>query len=277
MSMEACRFCCSLDKEVLFDLHKRPEGETRFPSIEQQAYRRQVQRCRVCHHCTSSCSMDTSGMYSREYVNATYLDTDGLHKNFERIINLPSSKSDNTARVDRVCSFAKTFFGDNRARALLDIGSGLAVFPFAMKEQGWDCTALDPDSRAATHASTVAGVKAVCADFLTDDLNQKFPAITLNKVLEHVSDPLLMAARTRALLDSPGFLYIEVPDAETAANGGPQREEFFIEHLHIFSAASLCLLAVKSGFRIVKLERLKEPSSKFTIAAFLVSVTPENE
>ena len=30
---------------------------------------------------------------------------------------------------------------------LLDVGSGLAVFPAVMKEMGWLCTALDPDVR----------------------------------------------------------------------------------------------------------------------------------
>jgi SAM-dependent methyltransferase len=273
MSKEGCRFCGSPEREVLFDLHERPKGETRFPSIEKQAYRRQIKRCRVCGHCISMCAMDVSGMYSGEYVNATYSDADGVRRNFERIINLPPSKSDNTARVDRVCRFARNFFGEDRPRTLLDIGSGLAVFPYAMKQRGWDCTALDPDPRAAGHASSVAGVKSVCADFLTDRLEGKYPAITLNKVLEHVPDPVRMASRAGDLLESPGFLYIEVPDAEAAAGGGSEREEFFIEHLHIFSAASLSLLAVKSGFRILSLERLEEPSGKFTLAAFLASAS----
>jgi len=270
MSTETCRFCGSPEKEVFFDLHERPAGETKFPSIEKQAYRRQVHRCLVCGHFTSMCAMDISGMYSGEYVNATYSDADGVRRNFERIVNLPLSKSDNAARVDRVCSYAKNFFGDDCSRALLDIGSGLAVFPYAMKQQGWNCTALDPDPRAAAHASSVAGVNAVCADFLTDELGGKFSVITLNKVLEHVPDPSLMASRAGNLLDSPGFLYIEVPDGEGATGGGLEREEFFIEHLHVFSAASLCLLAVKSGFRILSLERLKEPSGKFTLAAFMI-------
>ena len=271
MIMEACRFCGSLDKEVLYDLRKRPEGETRFLSIEKQAYRRQIQRCGVCGHCESVCSMDVSGMYSGEYVNATYADADGVRRNFERIIGLPASKSDNAARVQRLCNFADEFLDRGQERRLLDIGSGLAVFPYAMKQRGWKCTALDPDPRAAEHARATADVESICADFMSGSLDGKYPVITLNKVLEHVPDPVAMAERASGLLGAPGFLYVEVPDAEAAASGGPEREEFYIEHLHVFSAASLCLLAVKSGFCILSLERLKEPSGKFTLAAFLIS------
>jgi ferredoxin len=275
MSMEACRFCGSLDKEVLFDLRRRPEGETRFPSIEKQAYRRQIQRCRVCGHCESVCSMDVSGMYSGEYVNATYSDADGVRRNFERIIGLPALKSDNAARVQRVCKFANEFFGDVNPRRLLDIGSGLAVFPYAMKQCGWNCTALDPDPRAAEHARVTAGVESICADFMTGCLDGKYPVITLNKVLEHVPDPVAMAWRAIGLLDDPGFLYVEVPDSEAAASGGPEREEFFIEHLHIFSFASLALLASRAGYRVLRMERMQEPSSKFTLAAFLRPAPPD--
>jgi len=268
MSMEACRLCGSLHKEVLFDLHKRPEGETRFPSIEKQAYRRQVQRCRVCGHCESVCSMDISGMYSGEYVNATYADADGVRRNFERIIGLPASKSDNAARVQRVCNFADEFLDRGQERRLLDIGSGLAVFPYAMKQHGWKCTALDPDPRAAEHARATAGVESICADFMTGSLDGKYPLITLNKVLEHVPDPVAMLERARTLLDRSGFLYIEVPDAEAAASGGSEREEFFIEHLHVFTLRSLRSLIYKIGISVLRIDKIKEPSGKFTICVF---------
>jgi SAM-dependent methyltransferase len=264
-----------LDKEVLFDLRKRPEMETRFRSIEKQDYRRQIRRCGVCGHCESVCSMDVSGMYSGEYVNATYTDADGVRRNFERIIGLPASKSDNAARVERICNFAEEFFDRNQERRLLDIGSGLAVFPYAMKQRGWNCTALDPDPRAAEHARATAGVESICADFMTGSLDGKYPVITLNKVLEHVPDPVAMAGRARGWLDAPGFLYVEVPDAEAAASGGPEREEFYIEHLHIFSSASLALLASRAGYRVLRMERRQEPSSKFTLAAFLRPAPPD--
>ena len=97
-----------------------------------------------------------------------------------------------------------------------------------MKAAGWRGTALDPDPRAAAHARNVVGVNAVCGDFMTLADLGRFDAVTFNKVLEHVEDPVLMLARSRQHLADGGFVYIELPDGEAAAEDGPGREEFFI-------------------------------------------------
>ena len=93
-------------------------------------------------------------------------------------------------------------------------------------------------------------------------------AITFNKVLEHVEDPVAMLAAARPLLAAGGFVYVEVPDAEGAAAHGPGREEFFIEHHHVFSAASTAMMAARAGLATLAVERLREPSGKFTLRAF---------
>ena len=46
-------------------------------------------------------------------------------------------------------------------------------------------------------------------------------------------------------------------------------EEFFVEHLHVFSFVSIAMLADRVGFQPIKVERLQEPSTKFTLRAFL--------
>jgi hypothetical protein len=98
----------------------------------------------------------------------------------------------------------------------------------------------------------------------------RFDVVTFNKVLEHVTDPVSMLARSAQHLCEDGFVYIELPDGEAALAEGPQRQEFFIDHWHVFSAASLALLATRAGFRLQALERLHEPSGKYTLRAFLV-------
>jgi len=146
-----------------------------------------------------------------------------------------------------------------------------------MKEAGWKCTALDPDPRAAAHAKELVGVQAVAGDFLSIGPDQlgAFDVITFNKVLEHVEDPVVMLLKASRHLNPGGFVYVEVPDAEAAAVEGPEREEFFIEHNHVFSPSSLAMMIVRAGFRVVALERLREPSTKYTIRAFLQAPLPE--
>lgn len=245
-----------------------PAGEVRFP-FNDGAYRRSIERCGECTHYVTRHGMDTSGLYSGAYVDATYGDLQGMKKTFERIASLPEGKSDNAGRVKRILGYAAPFAAKlGRAPRILDVGSGLCVFLHRMKQAGWDCTALDPDRRACEHARATVGVKAIHADFAKDDGFGRFDVIAFNKVLEHVAEPVAMLRKSARYLEPGGFAYVELPDAEGAAREGFGREEFFIEHLHIFTAASFALLADRAGFRLAGLEQLREPSSKYTLRGF---------
>jgi 2-polyprenyl-3-methyl-5-hydroxy-6-metoxy-1,4-benzoquinol methylase len=128
---------------------------------------------------------------------------------------------------------------------------------------------LDPDPRAAAHARERVGVEAVQGDFMRAKPFGRFQLVTLNKVLEHVADPVAMLERTRGYLRDGGVTYVEVPDGEAASLDDPGREEFFVEHLHAFTAASLALTALRAGYAVQRLDRLREPSTKYTLVAFL--------
>ena len=139
-----------------------------------------------------------------------------------------------------------------------------------MKKADWDCTALDPDPRVGKHLSEVAGVRTVIGDFFEIRPNTlgPFDVITFNKVLEHVEDPVAMLQKAAVFLSPGGMIYVEVPDVAAAAEG-PGREEFFIEHHHVFSPVSLVMAVERAGFFPMVVERLREPSSKFTLRLFM--------
>jgi hypothetical protein len=96
-----------------------------------------------------------------------------------------------------------------------------------------------------------------------------YDVVTFNKVLEHVLDPVAMLARAADFLIPGGFVYVELPDGEAAEKDGKEREEFFIEHYHVFSVASIAILSQRAGFTVNEIERLREPSGKYTLRAFL--------
>lgn len=259
--------------ERAFEYDEAPPGETVF-DLGGQKYRRRYLRCGVCRHWFSDNEMDMSGLYSGAYVDGTYGDR--MHAVFQRVVALPAARSDNAGRVARILEFGERWFAAGTKPSLLDVGSGLAVFPFRMQQAGWRCTALDPDARAAAHARDVAGVEAITGEFpekVPPDLG-RFDVITFNKVLEHVPDPVQMLRGAMRYLEPGGFVYLELPDI-AAAIEGPMREEFFIEHLHVFSPASTAFLAERSGFSSVAIERVREPSSKWTIRAFLAAPNTE--
>ncbi|MBN2735004.1 MAG: class I SAM-dependent methyltransferase [Methanomicrobiaceae archaeon] len=269
-----CPICMHESFSQIFEYTSPPKGEIRFSFSSKTNYNRRVIQCNLCGHYLSIHKMDDSSLYSEDYVNANYNDNHGIQKTYEKIMALPPHKSDNSGRVQNILEFTDKYFMDtvppSEKRHVLDIGSGLSVFPSKMKTEGWDCTAVDPDPRAIEHALKNVGIKGICGDFFTTDIPGTYDLITFNKVLEHVKDPEKLLAKAKNNVSANGLVYIEVPDGELAAIEGKEREEFFIDHPHIFSFASLSLLVKKSGFFPIKIERLKEPSTKYTLRAFAI-------
>lgn len=263
---------CLCGGEVFTSAHvydAPPAGEVRFSSLE-TGYRRELLRCDRCGHFRSIANLAQPLGYGGEYVDSTYGSSDGMLRAFQRIVALDPRQSDNVGRVQRIVEYSKgRFAAEHGAPSVLDVGSGLCVFLHRMKEQGWRCRALDPDPRAAQHAREHVGIEAVCGDFMKVEELGQFDVVTFNKVLEHVEDPVAMLRRACGVVRPGGFVYIELPDGEAAAREGFHREEFFIDHLHVFSASSVATLAARAGFDLLVLERLREPSSKYTLRAFL--------
>jgi 2-polyprenyl-3-methyl-5-hydroxy-6-metoxy-1,4-benzoquinol methylase len=261
----SCPFCRHDDFLRVFVYHEAPQGETSF--FEKGDYFREVFRCRACAHFLSRHNMDMTRFYRKVYVQSTY-GSGGLEKAFRRIEALPPEKSDNRLRVERLMQCLAKGFQEGR-RDLLDVGSGLGVFPHRMREAGWRCTALDPDEGACRHLKEVLGFRTIQGLFGECEIKERFDLITFNKILEHVEDPLPLLKKAGSLLNSGGRIYLELPDGEGAFEEGPGREEFFIEHVHVFSQASLKLFIEQAGFFPEKLQALREPSGKYTLWALL--------
>jgi SAM-dependent methyltransferase len=137
-----------------------------------------------------------------------------------------------------------------------------------MKAAGWRCVTLEMDARLAEHHRTIVGVEARVADVRTVEDIGTFDLITFNKVLEHVEDPVGMLTSVRRLLAPGGLVYVELPDGEAAEIEGKEREEYLLGHVHVFSFASYSLLVSRAGLQLIHCERLREPSSKFTLRGF---------
>lgn len=266
---EKCCFCSGRVAESVFKYKAPPTGETRILLPQGTVYLREITRCSGCGHMYSQHDIDLSALYTAEYVDSTY-GAAGLKKTFDRINALDPLKSDNIGRVQRVSKFRDSS-GLPRDAKLLDVGAGLGVFPYQAKRAGWTVTALDPDQRAAQHIKNEVGIDVICDDFFKYQSPQRFNAVTINKVLEHVLDPVAMLKHAAHYLEGQrsSFVYIEVPDGEEAAKHGAGREEFFIEHHHIFSKRSVELMIEQAGFQAVDVFRLQEPSTKYTLFAFM--------
>jgi 2-polyprenyl-3-methyl-5-hydroxy-6-metoxy-1,4-benzoquinol methylase len=251
--------CDGKDLRVHFTYDRPPSGETAFPGLTRKTYWRELHRCAQCGHFLEWFQPDQTALYGGEYVSGTYGDEAGIKRSFDRINSLPPDRSDNVGRVRRVVEYSRAHWPADRfaerVPRLLDVGAGLGVFPYRMKEAGWDCTALGDVRR-------VEGLG-------------RFDLITFNKVLEHVADPIDVLRGAVRLLAPGGLIYIELPDAEAAEIEGKDREEYLLGHVHVFSLASFALLVARAGLQLLACERLREPSSKFTLRGFATR-TPDD-
>jgi SAM-dependent methyltransferase len=271
-----CPISGMTEAHLVFAYDAPPPGEIGFRRPAGEPYRREVWQFARSRHFVSRHDMTVATDYAGDYVNATYGDDAGLRTAFQRVIALPAERSDNAGRIRRIQAFADGHFEHGKRLRLLDVGAGLGVFPYAAKHAGWHCTAIDPDPRAVAHMRDQVGVDAVCGDFMSVDAEGEFDIVTFNKVLEHVEDPVAMLRRAEQFVAPGGFVYLELPDGEAAAAAGAGREEFFVEHLHVFSFVSIAMLADRAGFMPIVVERLQEPSTKFTLRAFVVPLEPES-
>ncbi|WKZ36508.1 MAG: class I SAM-dependent methyltransferase [Anaerolineales bacterium] len=264
-----CYLCGSTQLELIVDIRQKPARETDF-GIAPDAYDRQVYQCSRCTVYVNVQDMLGTDIYGREYNQATYslklLDT------FNRIRSLPEAQSDNKQRVRRVMELNARNGRSPQDTHVLDIGSGLCVFLAELKDHGFYCYAIDPDPLSAQHALAHAGVDGAHAGTLDTFLSdQKFDLIALNKVLEHVPDPVRMLKQAKSFLSPGGFVYIELPDGDGALRNGDAvgREEFYIEHFTIFTPDSMSKLASLSGFVVREMKQIHEPSDKYSIYSFL--------
>ena len=262
-NLRSCSICKSENPTILFEYDRPPEGEITV-DIDGQTYQRMVYQCQSCGHCENSFDYDLN-LYSQKYTNAVYGDLDGLVKSFERVRRLDAGESDNLGRVAYVDKMTKIYSGLTNENKLLDVGAGMGIFVYEMNRLGYKCTAIDPDARNVMHISDNIGVKAIHGDYLKIELEDMFDVVTFNKVLEHVPEPSDLLEIATHNLKRTGMLYVEVPDAEQALNHGSDREEFFIDHFHIFSMESASRLLKDAGFTVQDQTRLHEPSGKFTL------------
>lgn len=149
---------------------------------------------------------------------------------------------------------------------VLDVGSGLGVFPFRLRQMTpWSICCLEPDPKASQHLREVG---LTCQTSLLEKMRgkKKYDLVTCNKVIEHSKNPGRFIRYLKKLLKPSSKLYLEVPDGEAALKDKEkfEREEFTIDHPHIFSKKGIKLLIKRENLKIVRFQRLREPSGKYT-------------
>jgi SAM-dependent methyltransferase len=135
-----------------------------------------------------------------------------------------------------------------RYRRVLDFGAGNGRFTFAVRENGHEVVALEPDStlRNAIHARGV-GVATSLADLKAAP---PFDGVYSLNVLEHIEDDHDALARLRSLLRPGGGLFLYVPAFPILYSANDRR----VGHFRRYRRASLSTLLTSAGFSVTRAE-----------------------
>lgn len=264
-----CPICESQSTKIVQTYFLPPDCEIKY-DLGNQVYNRKYLECKICAHWFAKHEMNLSNLYENEYVRATYGGLSGLKNKYDFIRNLSPKNSDNIGRVNFVIDVFAKYRSVKIKKRLLDVGAGLGVFGAEMLQRGWEFFGLELDDLQVQHLK-----ENVCDNIFKLDIRELdskkiglFDLISFNKVLEHLENPIEVLSAAHKLLAPNGLIYFEVPDV-IASRESPRREEFTIEHFHVFSPSSVAILAQKAKFDLIHVNRIIEPSSKYTIRAVL--------
>jgi len=151
--------------------------------------------------------------------------------------------------------FSNMFLSDLPPGRVLDVGCGDGGFLYRMYLKGWSVVGLDFDKDAIEAAREQYGEFGL--EFLQTDLtsarfsDNSFDAVTMNHVIEHVSQPTELLAEVRRVLKPGGRLVSITPNIQSWAHSLFKECWRGLEiprHLQIFSLPALEVCARKASF-----------------------------
>lgn len=148
------------------------------------------------------------------------------------------------------------FLEDLPPGKLFDIGCGDGRFLHRMQSRGWSVAGVDPDADAVETARSRYGLSAHQGELPELKLDRDtFDAVTMNHVLEHVSEPVGLLKETHRILKPGGRLVVVTPNTKSMGhrcfgscwvNLDPPR------HLQLFTPNALQSCASLAGFRQIQ-------------------------
>jgi SAM-dependent methyltransferase len=137
---------------------------------------------------------------------------------------------------------------------VLDIGAGIGAFLSVMKERGWEIKGIEPDEGARKNAGDLFGLTLNEPSVLFGLPGNRFDAITLWHVLEHVHQLHPYVEQLKNLLAPEGKIFIAVPNY-TSADADAYRNYWAAydvpRHLYHFTPKSIDVLVQQHGLKVM--------------------------
>ncbi len=150
-------------------------------------------------------------------------------------------------------------------RTVLDVGAHVGRFLHKAREAGWEAEGIELSAVTAEYARQRTGLQVHQSP--AQDLaakSQRYTAITLTDVLEHIPEPLPLVKDLRSLLTPGGVIAIKVPHGPTQILKEALRRDLLGQedagvmvrfvHVNHFTVDSLKQCLELAGFRDVTIE-----------------------
>jgi 2-polyprenyl-3-methyl-5-hydroxy-6-metoxy-1,4-benzoquinol methylase len=141
--------------------------------------------------------------------------------------------------------------------SLLDVGAASGIFLNLARRAGYAVTGIEPSASLASDAERLYGLKLFRGTAEQFAADEKFAAVTLLDVLEHVTDPGAFLGAVERFLAPGGMLVIVTPDVGSFAARvlGGRWWHYRVAHVNFFNRRSLERLLEQHGFEVLLSKR----------------------
>ena len=244
-----CVLCGANEYMPLFCHFLKPDKYEKWIGITniERCWKRCL-RCGLIYHSRNYPLADLEKIYEHGYRHTDFRG-ETIKEAFDRIMAIPDSEND--ARVKWLTDTIGV------PKTMLDVGSGIGVFPYRMKELGCNvwCTEENYDSLGFINSLGLHCVKGV-------PKYARFDLVSIVHVLEHIEDPRSFLKELHDRLCSHGKLFVEVPDAEAFDWLDKDHDDFNSCHTHAYDVSTLYGILKSAKFDVKDIHRAFYPERK---------------
>lgn len=175
---------------------------------------------------------------------------------FNTVESLKNAKDINKTGLKTYGNLYKEIIKQKKNGTILDVGCGSGLFLSYFKKKGWNVFGTEISKEISKFSSEMFGIKPLIGDLLNLKLSENyFDVITINNVLEHLSQPNETLLKIKSLLKDDGILEITVPNIESLGAKIFGNDWYHLDpgrHLFHFFPAKLEEMLKKTGFKIFK-------------------------
>jgi 2-polyprenyl-3-methyl-5-hydroxy-6-metoxy-1,4-benzoquinol methylase len=162
-----------------------------------------------------------------------------------------------------------------KACRLFDIGCGVGNFMAAAREQGYNVTGIDWDTKAIQAGKEILHLDTIfplsIEEYAEKNAGETFDVVSFFEVLEHQDDPAGFMSQVRRLVKPSGFIALSVPNRNRFQKG-LDTTDLPPNHLTRWNPQVLKTFLQRQGFEIISCR--EEPLSLTRTALMLSAAVP---